>query len=125
MGYTPPPDTGSWTGFLAITAAGLILLAWRRSKIAWATMLIVGTAGAFMYYLGAPGFVAALWFGVPLALLTTRSLLGTAIGLVALALAMLPRFLSEDAGVVSAIVLLLVALVPQRAEVMRETSRSL
>jgi hypothetical protein len=125
VGYTPPPDTGSWTGFLAITAAGLILLAWRRSKIAWATMLIVGTAGAFMYSFGAPGFVAALWFGVPLALLTTRSLLGTAIGLVALALAMLPRFLSEDAGVVSAIVLLLVALVPQRAEVMRETSRSL
>ena len=64
------------------------------------------------------------WVGAPLALLTTRSLLATAIGLVALALAMLPRFLSDDAGVASALVLLLVALIPQRAEVMREPSRS-
>ena len=124
MGTEAPADSGDWAGFLTITAAGLILLAWRRSKIAWATMLIVGTAGASMFFFGGLGFVAALVFGAPLALLTTRSLLATAIGLVALALAMLPRFLSDDAGVVSALVLLLVALIPQRAEVMREPNRS-
>jgi hypothetical protein len=125
-GETTPPDTGNWAAFLAITAAGLVLLA-RRTKVAWATMVYLGVAGGGMFFLGGQaGLGMAFVFGSLLVLLVTRSAVALVVGLIAYFFAVLPWFFSDTAGAVgSTLVLLALALIPQRAEVMRERAVSL
>jgi hypothetical protein len=104
--------------FFAILATGLLLVLWRRSKLAIATALIFGAGGlgGFLF-----GFVqipfVALWVGVPLALLTTRSLSATAIASVALAIGWMAQFF-DDVPAVYAILLVIVAIAPHQAEVL-------
>ena len=109
---------GHPVAFFAILAAGLLLVLGRRSKLAIATALIFGAGGlgGFLFgFLQIP-FVA-LWVGVPLALLTTRSLSATAIASVALAIGWMAQFF-DHVPVVYAILLLIIAIVPQQAEVL-------
>lgn len=108
---------GHPVAFFAILAAGLALVLVRRSKLAIATALVFGAAGLGGFFLGSLQIpFLALWVGVPLALLTTRSLSATAIAFAALLLGWMAQFY-DDLPVAYAIVLLIIAIVPQRTEV--------
>jgi hypothetical protein len=117
-------QAGHPTAFFAILAAGLLLVLVRRSKLAIATALMFGAAGLGGFYMG---FVqipfAAFWIGLPLTLLATRSLPATAIASAALAVGWCAQF-SDVVPAVYAIVLLLLILIPQRAEVPVSDARS-
>lgn len=109
---------GHPAAFFAILVAGLALVLVRRSKLAIATALVFGAgglAGLFLGFLPIP--LIALWVGVPLALLTTRSLSATAIAFAALAIGWMAQFF-DHVPVVYAILLLIIAIVPQQAEVL-------
>jgi hypothetical protein len=89
-------------------------------------MIYLGVAGGGMFFLGGQaGLGMAFIFGSLLVLLVTRSAAALAIGLIAYVFAVLPWFFSDTAGAVgSTLVMLLVALAPQRAEVLREPTLS-
>jgi hypothetical protein len=116
-GRTITTDDGNVTAFWAILAAGLLLVLGRRSKLAFATALVFGVGGLTALYVGfLPIVFVAFWLGASLAWLTTRSLLATAIAYAALVVGWLAQFY-DDLPAAWVVVLLIVAVLPQRTEV--------
>jgi hypothetical protein len=118
------PQEGHPVAFFAILAAGLLLVFRRRSKLAIATAMIFGAGGLAGFAVGfVPIPFVALVVGVPLALVTTRSPSATGIAFAALAVGWLAQFFAEVPGVY-AVLLVILALLPQRAEGVSQTVRS-
>jgi MYXO-CTERM domain-containing protein len=119
----PNPDTGNALGFLAILAAGLLLVFRRRTKTAVAVAIVLGVMGAGALFAGFMFAFTACWvLGTFLSLLVTRNVVAAATAALAGMAVGVAELFAGSVGI--AIVLLLLILIPQRAEVLVPNVRS-